>query len=60
MKIQKDLSKVSNINKEIRDSSAYLLDLRLKKSTSQMKDTSEFKKVRRYIAKLNTYINNKR
>ncbi len=53
-KIKKDLAVVENINDEIQAASKELYVLRLKKSTMVVRDTSQFKKLKRYIQKLKT------
>lgn len=60
MQIQKVLSNIKNIDEEIQNSLNYLLMMRLKKSTNILKDTSQFKKFRTYVAKLKTFKNLKK
>lgn len=58
IKIQK-VSEVKDLREEMKSASVSLLDLRIKRSTTMVRDTSQFKKLKKYIAKLNTQLKQK-
>lgn len=55
IKIQK-VSEVKDLREEMKSASVSLLDLRIKRSTTMVRDTSQFKKLKKYIAQLKTQL----
>lgn len=61
----KEFSQLKNMEKEklmdeLKEARRRLLELNIKKSSDRIVDTSEFKKIRKYIAKIMTLLHSKK